>query len=317
MDLKVLKFDGTDVLVPQAFYVYQKNMVNVMKVENERFTALVVRGAGKAENFEGTIDDLKELLNPSGEIRHKMFDSIRSIIQMGEALYLYGPAGTGKNVICQQLAKELKLDFYFSNAVTFEYKINGYGDAQGRFVETQFYKAFAYGGLFMLDEMDASCAGVLITLNAALANGYFDFPVLGRVDAHPDFRVIAAGNTIGKGGTDGYEERVVLDPATLNRFGAMKIDYDERIEKRVANGDDELVEFVHQLRHASKMSGIQMVVSYRDISRLVKFLGCFTMEEALDWGLLKGMPDDDVAVLYGNIENKNNRFAKGLRTFIA
>lgn len=46
----------------------------------------------------------------------------------------------------------------------------------GNYQETQFFKAFTEGGLFMLDEMDASIPEVLVILNAAIANRYFDFP---------------------------------------------------------------------------------------------------------------------------------------------
>ena len=85
----------------------------------------------------------------------------------------------------KQVAKALGLDFYFTNAVTQEYKITGFTDANGRYQETQFYKAFKNGGLFMLDEMDASIPEVLVILNAAIANGYFDFPApIGFVEAH-------------------------------------------------------------------------------------------------------------------------------------
>lgn len=39
---------------------------------------------------------------------------------------------------------------------------------------------------------------VLVILNAAIANRYFDFPT-GKVTAHKNFRLIAAGNTTGTG----------------------------------------------------------------------------------------------------------------------
>lgn len=67
------------------------------------------------------------------------------------------------------------LDFYFTNAVSQEYKLTGFIDANGKYQETQFYKAFTQGGLFFLDEMDASIPEVLVILNAAIANRYFDF----------------------------------------------------------------------------------------------------------------------------------------------
>lgn len=76
-------------------------------------------------------------------------------------------------VICQQVAEALGLDFYFTNAVTQEYKLTGFIDANGNYQETQFYKAFTKGGLFFLDEMDASIPETLIILNAAIANRYY------------------------------------------------------------------------------------------------------------------------------------------------
>jgi MoxR-like ATPase len=98
-----------------------------------------------------------------------------------------------KNVICKQVAEALKLEFYFSNAVTQEFRLTGFVDANGRYQDTQFFHAFTEGGIFFLDEMDASIPEVLVILNAAIANRYFDFPGHGRVQAHENFRVIAAG----------------------------------------------------------------------------------------------------------------------------
>ncbi len=86
------------------------------------------------------------------------------------------PSRLRKNVICKQVAESLGLEFYFTNAVTQEYKLTGFIDANGRYHETQFYKAFVNGGVFMLDEIDASSPEVLVILNAAIANKYFDFP---------------------------------------------------------------------------------------------------------------------------------------------
>ena len=103
-------------------------------------------------------------------VQHEKFETIFKFVSLDEPVFLEGPAGSGKNVICQQVAKALGLNFYFSNAVTQEYKITGFTDANGTFHESQFYKAFKNGGLFMLDEMDASTPEVLVILNAAIAN---------------------------------------------------------------------------------------------------------------------------------------------------
>lgn len=193
-------------------------------------------------------------------IAHEKFETILKYVAMNEPVMLSGSAGTGKNVIAKQVAEALGLQFYFSNAVTQEYKITGYGDANGEYVKTQFFDAFTKGGLFLLDEMDASCPEALIVLNCAIANGYFDFPVLGRMEAHPDFRVMANANTYGTGATMEYVGRNQLDGATLNRFAIVEVDYDKRIEDNVCP-DKDIADFCRAFRNiCRKMEYITSLV---------------------------------------------------------
>ena len=221
---------------------------------------------------------------------------------MNEPVFLTGAAGCGKNVICKQVAKALGLDFYFSNAVTQEYKITGFTDANGNFHETQFFKAFKNGGLFMLDEIDASIPEVLVILNAAIANRYFDFPApIGYVEAHPDFRVIAAGNTFGLGADYEYVGRNQLDMASLDRFALIPIDYDRAIEMQLADGDAELVDFADDFRRAAKESGIHCIVSYRAIQRMAKMLKLLEIDEVLSSCLLKNLQKDDINMIVGSL----------------
>lgn len=248
----------------------------------------------------GTIErkvvlDLGDKKVPMEGIVHEKFDTILKFVQANEPVFLTGAAGTGKNFLCQQVAKALGLDFYFSNAVTQEYKITGFTDAMGVFHESQFYKAFKYGGLFMLDEMDASIPEVLIILNAAIANRYFDFPApIGYVAAHPNFRVVAAGNTFGNGADYDYVGRNQLDAASLDRFAMVRVDYDKRIEESMANGNIELLMFCRAFRKAVNAAGIRTVVSYRAISRMAKLDSCMKPEELLDACLVKSLEVDDL-----------------------
>ena len=155
-------------------------------------------------------------------VQHEKFETVLKFVANNEPVFLTGAAGSGKNVLCKQVAQALGLDFYFTNAVTQEYKLTGFTDANGNYQPTQFYKAFTQGGVFMLDEMDASIPEVLIILNAAIANRYFDFPApIGYVEAHPNFRVIAAGNTTGNGADFEYVGRNQLDAASLDRFAVI------------------------------------------------------------------------------------------------
>lgn len=243
---------------------------------------------------------------------HEKFDTIVKFVANNEPVFLTGPAGSGKNVLCQQVAKALGLNFYFSNAVTQEYKITGFTDAMGVFHESQFYKAFKYGGLFMLDEMDASIPEVLVILNAAIANRYFDFPApIGYVEAHPDFRVVAAGNTFGLGANYEYVGRNQLDMASLDRFAVVKVSYDRNIEMNVAQGNVELVDFADDLRKAAEKAGIRFLVSYRAIGRIAKLEGLLGLDEALKTCLIKSLEKDDISALLSNV-TVNNKYTKAV-----
>jgi MoxR-like ATPase len=166
--------------------------------------------------------------------------------------------------------------------------------------------------VFLLDELDASIPETLTMLNEALANGYFPFPT-GKVDAHPDFHCLAAGNTFGTGADNEYTGRYQIDAATLNRFGVIRVDYDERIERAMCDNDESLVSFAHEYRAAVKESGISSLCTYRDIKRLHKFSAYMEKPEAIQIGLTKGMPSDDCRMLYNKINDKSNVWAKALK----
>lgn len=247
-------------------------------------------------------------------VQHEKFEEVLKMVFMGIPVFLTGKAGTGKNVICQQVAEALKLNFYFTNAVTQEYKLTGFIDANGKYHETQFYKAFTQGGLFFLDEMDASVPETLIILNAAIANRYFDFPT-GRFKAHPQFRVIAAGNTLGTGADINYTGRYSLDRASLDRFALVRIDYSPAIEKAITFGNTDLVSFAHSFRAATEAAGVECLCSYRAISMIDKMEKQFTnMQDILEASLVKGMDRDALHILQQRIKDApemiGNKYAK-------
>lgn len=268
---------------------------------------------GTLERKVVTVVDGKKVDLGEGEILHEKFDTICKFVANNEPVFLTGQAGTGKNVLCQQVAKALGLDFYFTNAVTQEYKITGFTDAMGVFHETQFYKAFKNGGLFMLDEMDASIPEVLIILNAAIANRYFDFPApIGYVEAHPNFRVVSAGNTYGLGANYDYVGRNQLDMASLDRFAMVRVDYSKAIELKVANGNQELVDFCEDFRNASIKAGVRCVISYRAIGRLAKMESLFDLKDAIRTCLTKSLEKDDLNAIKSCMEVKSGKYYRAL-----
>lgn len=237
------------------------------------------------------------------------FEDVRKTIATNGAefgVYLYGPAGTGKGYTCRLLAESLGLAFHSVNAVMDVCDLEGYRDANGVYHETEFYRAFKYGGLFLFDEFDGSIPEAVLRVNDALANGRMTFA--GEVvEVHPDFRLVAAGNTIGKGATAEYTARAALDLASLDRF-PMKFatDYDRRVELAIAGGCADLVTFVHDLRTAAKTAGITAVFSYRIIKAAARLAGVLPVESIIKNGVFGGWELDDVRALCRSLKGRDN-----------
>ena len=207
---------------------------------------------------------------------HEAFDDILAILAQRENVYLIGPAGSGKPTIAEQCAKALALQFYCSGAVKFDHDIIGHIDAEGKYSQTNFYRAFKHGGLVLMDEMDASSSNALLTLNAALANDFASFPLGndgegGMVKKHPDFVVIASANTFGHGASAQYVGRNPMDMATLDRFCNVTMGYDESLERAIA-GNDAWVDYVQAVRAAVEHHKMRYVVSPRASVKGAKLL---------------------------------------------
>ena len=237
----------------------------------------------------------KELEALKGVVHHDKYDVIKTCLENYIPVYLAGPAGSGKNHTVEQIAKSLGWNFYFSNSVQQEYKLTGFIDAGGDFHETEFYKACTDTEecIFFLDEIDASIPDVLVLLNAAIANGYFEFPN-GRVDfEHVHF--VAAGNTVGSGADDMYTGRMVLDQATLDRFVIIDFDYCELIEKKLTRNNKELIKFVHDLRKTAQGKGIRATFSYRCMMMVTRLEDAgMSLEDIMRIAIMKGLDKDTI-----------------------
>ena len=246
---------------------------------------------------------------PEGVV-HEAFDAVAHFVSNNIPVYLYGPTGSGKNHLCAQVADALGLEFHYANSVTDEFKITGFVDAYGNYQETEFFRAFTQGGVFFLDEIDASAPEVLVCLNAAIENRYFAFPT-GVRRAHKDFRVIAAGNTIGAGANSEYTGRTRLDEASLNRFALVPVDYDRQIDLLCAGGDHELVRFARQYRQAIRMCGVRSACSYRNLRMIKVAAATMPLDKAIMCCLARGLNEDDRNHVAGtHCFDADNRFFK-------
>ncbi len=239
--------------------------------------------------------ELPKYPSVEGPAKHEKYEQIKICLENNIPIYLAGPAGSGKNFTVEQIAKELGWDFYFSNSVQQEFKLTGFIDAGGHFHETEFYKACTNDKdcVFFLDEMDASISEVLVLLNAAIANGYFEFPN-GKVEFdHVHF--VSAGNTVGSGADEMYTGRMVLDQATLDRFAIIEFDYSLNIELSITNNNSELVSFIRQLRDEATLKGIRATFSYRCMTMVTKLEKAgMDLETAIRISIVKGLDKDTI-----------------------
>lgn len=242
----------------------------------------------------------------AGSVQHEKFETVLKYITADVPVFLAGPAGTGKSSIAKNAAAALGMEFYFSGAVTDIYKFTGFIDAQGRYQETQFYTFCKQGGVFFLDEMDASIPEVLVALNAAIANRYFDFPN-GRVDLAQDCRFICAGNTFGNGADSTYTGRFQLDGATLDRFAVVEVNYSREIFLAVTDNNKELVNFIYDLREAADSVGASgLILSYRAAQNVARMEQVeLPLTDCIKQCVAKGLSSDTAHMMCGKLRDGN------------
>lgn len=280
---------------------------------------------------QGEIDALKaqakthvqriELVTPDGAA-HEVeglfcdeFEDMCADVNNGWSPYLYGAAGCGKSHTAEQIAKALGLDFYTQNMLNFAHEVAGYGNAAGEFVETPFFNAFSKGGLFFLDEADRSQVEGLVVLNQALAQGVFNFPVVGNVKAHPKFRFMCAGNTRMNGADEMYTSGQTQDASFKRRVIFYEMKYDRRIELPImAQGDEVLVNFVEDVRRAIERTGTLHFVSYTETKYMKEHED--KKEKALVRSTFKSLDRDIIRQIYGELEDKDNVWAKALKNVV-
>jgi cobaltochelatase CobS len=256
----------------------------------------------------------KEALPPP-EVHHEIFPTLIKISKgllegsIKGGMWLYGPAGTGKSHLAQQLAEAYALPFYQISLckTTEDYKMLGYM-YMDQYRTTAFRQAWEHGGVYLLDEVDNGNPNILAVLNSALSNGVMSFPdqVL-PVKKHDNFLLVATANTQGTGATHEYVGRNAIDAATLDRFVEVFIPIDETLEMRIALGLGEALKMpkkqtagwvtsIRKYRRAIEKLQITHLVSpravYDGLGLLANGVPQIVVENGRIW---KSCPPEDVA----------------------
>lgn len=250
-----------------------------------------------------------DTINHCGEaVRHHKFEQVMAAIMVGESCWLKGDAGTGKSYMCEQIAEALGAKYFCTGSIMDEYAgLKGFIDANGIKHGTEFTHALdameqGQEVLMVFDEADGSTPEIMLAINNFLSGGVIE--CMGHAYRMADnMHIVACGNTNGRGGDTKYT-RSIIDEATLDRFVFIDIDYDKSIELNVAGGDEQLARFCRELREAAARCGIQLLVTYRAIARMLRLQKVWdSRRDVLLASVIRGMDASDVGVVYRDMQN--------------
>lgn len=251
--------------------------------------------------------------------KHARFVDVLKRVEAGVNVLLVGPAGCGKTYLAEQVASALGLNFTFNSMSEGVSEAHLLGrmlpDAKGvwRYQPSPFVCAYRDGGVHLLDEVDASDPNLMVSVNAALANGYLSLPFAQAepVKRHRDSVIIAAANTFGNGADRQYVGRNQLDAATVDRFkmGTVEMDYDRDVERAVVEATlapsqegeadrwrrigEELLSWAWATRDAVRVAKLRRFVSTRNIVDAAKLLRVGLPMPAVKAAYLSGWSDDE------------------------
>jgi hypothetical protein len=223
--------------------------------------------------------------------------------------WLTGPTGSGKTSACEAVARALALPFGSDGSLDADYKVLGFRDANGNIISTQFLNIYEHGGIYVADEIDNWAPSALLSLNAALANGWISCPS-GIIQRHKDACIIACANTWGLGATSDYVGRTRLDAASLDRFQP-KIDwpYDQRFERAIAaQQSPRFAEMWHthlvKVRSRVATQGLKIIISPRaTFNGLALLEAGFAPHEVVDMTIAAGLSPEQKRTInvYGDL----------------
>ena len=288
---------------------------------NKGYKVAQEEAAAKIENLTAQVEELKNRsttfgtvinITVNGETRHAQikgivnpkFARIMKYLANGENVYMWGPAGTGKNVTAKQCAEALDMPIFYNNTIYTKYDLCGYMDANGKYVPTQFYNFMkSPKGLYFMDEYDNSQSSALVCFNDVLEDKKYTFPNGETLYLDENHKIIAAGNTNGQGATEEYNDRYVIDESNRSRFMFVPVTYDPAVEKSIVGESTDILDFINDMRRVRDMLNIKLILGYREIKRMKTYEDDDDLAELFDNMLLKGMEQDTINEIASRLDS--------------
>ena len=279
----------------------QQDKIDALTAEVEE---LKNKPQGNGTTIFITVDGKKTETKVNGIVNPK-FARILKYLANGENVYMYGPAGTGKNVTAKQCAEALDMPIFYNNTIYTKYDLCGYMDANGQYVPTQFYNFMkSPKGLYFMDEYDNSQSSALVCFNDVLEDKKYTFPNGETLYLDENHKIIAAGNTNGQGATEEYNDRYVIDESNRSRFMFVSVTYDAAVEKSIVGNSTDILDFINDMRSVRDMLNIKLILGYREIKRMKTYEDDDDLAELFDNMLLKGMEQDTINEIASRLEGK-------------
>jgi hypothetical protein len=188
---------------------------------------------------------------------------------------LTGPRGSGKTTLAKQLAEARKVPFSFVSVQRGMSPAEFFGrwtpDTKNPFVSAPLWSMLDKPGVYLLDEFDRGDSNTMCAINALTANGIAVNPYTGETKRrHPEFVILAAMNTTGRGATADYNSAERLDASTLDRFAMLRVEYDRELEAELCPFP-ELLGKLHTARENLEKGKAKECVGTRTIQRAAAY----------------------------------------------
>ena len=270
----------------------------------------------------------KEKRIANGEHFHTMFDDVLTVLMEDANPYMIGPSGCGKTFMVKQIASLLNMDFTDIGYINEEYDILGFQTATGAYSATNFYRCYKYGKIAFCDELDNGNSRATVKLNSFLSNGKdarYSFPNGESVKRHKNFRIIAAGNTVGNGADANYNTREKIEESVQQRFTPIYVGYDNAVEEQILKKYPDWYQFVVVFRKATDAWGNMNdcsapgIITTRDTARIKRYLDnqSLNMDKIVDYEFVQTKDMEYLAFLSKHMGDNIKNYPKAKNIYDA